>query len=64
MLNIADNPVIFIREDDEMAIDEELESYLERLAGVLDHADRRTVLMCAYQSRASLPDHQEFVGLC
>lgn len=45
MLNIADNPVIFFREGDDMAIDDDLESYLERLAGVLGHADRRTGLM-------------------
>lgn len=45
MLNIADNPVIFFREGDDRAIDDELDCYLERLAGVLGHADRRTGLM-------------------
>lgn len=42
MLNRADNSNIFFQEEYAMAIGDELEQYLERLAGVLGHADRRT----------------------
>lgn len=42
MLKRADNSNIIFHEGDVMVIDDELESYLERLAGVLGHADRQT----------------------
>jgi SRSO17 transposase len=45
MFNIADNRIIYFREGEVMAIDDELERYLGRLAGVLGQADRRTGLM-------------------
>lgn len=45
MLNSADKPNIIIRGSDVMAIDDDLEQYLERLAGVLGHADRRSGLV-------------------
>jgi SRSO17 transposase len=41
----ADNAIIILEMGGEMAIDDELEGYLERLAGVLGHADRRTGLL-------------------
>jgi SRSO17 transposase len=40
----ADNAIIILERGGEMAIDDELEEYLDRLAGVLGHADRRAGL--------------------
>jgi SRSO17 transposase len=45
MPNRANNQSIHLVEGDAMAIEDELEQYLEQLAGVLGHADRRTGLM-------------------
>jgi SRSO17 transposase len=41
----ADNAIIILGRSGEMAIDDELDGYLDRLAGVLGHADRRAGLM-------------------
>lgn len=41
----ADKAIIIRERGDEMGIGGELEEYLERLAGVLGHADRRVGLM-------------------
>jgi SRSO17 transposase len=41
----ADNAIIILERSGEMALDDELELYLDRLAGVLGHADRRIGLV-------------------
>jgi SRSO17 transposase len=41
----ADNDIIILDRAGEMAIDDELEGYLDRLAGVLGHAERRAGLV-------------------
>jgi SRSO17 transposase len=50
----ADNAIIILERSGEMAIDDELEWFSERLAGVLGHADRRVGLM-DYCRRLMLP---------